>query len=299
MNFQDAAIILEVMKTQNISKAAANLYLSQSTISTRIKQVEEELGTELFLRGKGQRSLTLTEAGREFLPVAQHIRAAQEKIDQMKGHVQTALKIASNESTYYEVIQPFCIDFKRKHPEVQLSIQIKDTSYVYEMLESGTADIGFASYNAGHVGIEIQTLYEQHWCIISGRDLANENGVVDPKDLNPTEEIFYNVGDLEEIYRWRQNQLGSMFVGTIQTNSFIESIDFICEFGGWELATMTWAKKMLPLGNYRIYQIKERPDSRRICQLTPSSKLQREIELIFEEELHTWLKHNRQNMPHE
>lgn len=55
---------LAVAREQNILRAAESLYLSQPTLSTQIRQLEEELGKQLLIRGtKGSRKITLTEEG--------------------------------------------------------------------------------------------------------------------------------------------------------------------------------------------------------------------------------------------
>ena len=53
MQNKDIELFLELVKTRNISKAAENLFISQSVISTRLKSLEEELGYELFHRARG------------------------------------------------------------------------------------------------------------------------------------------------------------------------------------------------------------------------------------------------------
>ncbi|MBZ9685655.1 LysR family transcriptional regulator [Clostridium estertheticum] len=60
MNFISVEAFLSIVETKSLSKAAEKLYLSQSTISHRLKILEQELNTELVLRNRGQRVITLT-----------------------------------------------------------------------------------------------------------------------------------------------------------------------------------------------------------------------------------------------
>ena len=64
MDHKDITIFLELVRCRNISKTAENLYLSQSAVSSRLKALEEEMGCQLVLRSKGQRSVELTRQGR-------------------------------------------------------------------------------------------------------------------------------------------------------------------------------------------------------------------------------------------
>lgn len=62
---------LEVNKTRHFGKAATNLYLTQSAVSFRIRQLEIKLGTPVFTRKRGD--LRLTAAGERFVPYAESI----------------------------------------------------------------------------------------------------------------------------------------------------------------------------------------------------------------------------------
>ena len=63
MDHKDITIFLELVRCRNISKTAENLYLSQSAVSSRLKALEAEMGCQLVLRFKGQRSVELTRQG--------------------------------------------------------------------------------------------------------------------------------------------------------------------------------------------------------------------------------------------
>lgn len=285
MNFRDANIILEVIKTRNISKAAENLFLAQSTVSSRLHQIETELGCELFRRKKGQRFLELTTAGEEVLPICQQMQMAQERIELLKTNHYKELRLASNESFYYEVLQPFCVRFKKEHPAIHLSLTIKDSKDVYQLISGGFADIGFASYESQYSGLQISPVYTQQWCVISGKALPNRDGIVDVQVLDPLKEIFYSAGNLRGVYMWRQQHMKTGFAGSIQVNSFIESLEFLREFQCWELATKRWAQKMQSFGEYYIYELAEAPAERTMYQILQHDKSLRDFETVFLDEL--------------
>ena len=56
----DIETFLTLNKTGSLTKAAETLYVSQPTVSHRLKDLEEELGISLLMRGKGQRRIELT-----------------------------------------------------------------------------------------------------------------------------------------------------------------------------------------------------------------------------------------------
>ena len=70
LNFKSIDYFLTVVQEKSISKAAEELYISQSSLSLRLKTLEEALGTPLLLRGKGKREVVLTAAGQTFYELA-------------------------------------------------------------------------------------------------------------------------------------------------------------------------------------------------------------------------------------
>ena len=68
MTFQQLTYALEVARCTSINKAADQLYTHQSNVSNVIKQLEDELGVQIFLRSK--KGIVVTEEGREFLSYA-------------------------------------------------------------------------------------------------------------------------------------------------------------------------------------------------------------------------------------
>lgn len=80
MDQKDIMIFLELVRCRNISKTAENLYLSQSAVSSRLKALEEEMGCQLVLRSKGQRSVDLTRQGEEFISVAERWKLLWRKL---------------------------------------------------------------------------------------------------------------------------------------------------------------------------------------------------------------------------
>ena len=71
MNITAIRIFLEIVNTHSLSKAAENLYLSQSTVSHHLKAMEAELHSQLIVRHQGQRTIHLTPKGESFLPLAE------------------------------------------------------------------------------------------------------------------------------------------------------------------------------------------------------------------------------------
>ena len=68
MTDMEIETFLTVLRSGSMTAAAQALYITQPTLSARLQTLEDEVGTPLFVRGKGLRRLELTEAGTRFLP---------------------------------------------------------------------------------------------------------------------------------------------------------------------------------------------------------------------------------------
>ena len=77
MTYDHIETFLTVVSCGNISAAANELFVTQSTVSTRIQQLEEELGAQLVIRSRGHRNIELTSYGQAFVPIASQCAEAQ------------------------------------------------------------------------------------------------------------------------------------------------------------------------------------------------------------------------------
>ncbi|KAE9874298.1 LysR family transcriptional regulator, partial [Escherichia coli] len=83
MNFQQLRIIRETVRQNfNLTEASAALYTSQSGVSKHIKDLEDELGVQLFVR-KGKRLLGLTEPGQSLLSIVERMLVDAENIKRL------------------------------------------------------------------------------------------------------------------------------------------------------------------------------------------------------------------------
>ncbi|MDO5350069.1 MAG: LysR family transcriptional regulator [Lachnospiraceae bacterium] len=128
-------------KYRNFSVAADELYLSQSSLSKRIKSLETKLDVDLFVRHS--RSIELTEAGRAILPHARNISNEYDKmnaaISKFSGGCSMFRISAISFLSYYGMMNGIS-DFIKKNPEVNLNIKECNSREGMEMLDSDRVD---------------------------------------------------------------------------------------------------------------------------------------------------------------
>ena len=149
MNFQQLRIVREAVRRGfNLTDVANALYTSQPGVSKNIKDLEDELGVELFVR-RGKRLLGLTEPGKELIETVERIlRDAQNMrniADQFASREQGSLTLATTHTQARYALPEVIKQFKARYPQVHLALHQCSPREIVEMLVSGEADIGIAT----------------------------------------------------------------------------------------------------------------------------------------------------------
>ena len=125
----------------NFSVAAKHLYITQSTLSQQIKQLEFELGFELFLRNS--RHISLTEAGEEFLPFARKtIVDAEDGVQRLHDlqHVKTGTLKVGVTYSLSTVLTEGMISFMKAFPGIKLEVFYKTVDELLSLLKEHKVD---------------------------------------------------------------------------------------------------------------------------------------------------------------
>lgn len=154
MNFQQLKIIREAARCQcNLTDVAKNLFTSQSGISRHIRELEDELGVELFIR-HGKRMLGFTGPGKEMLIIAQRIldeSAKAKRLSQLFTAQEVGILTIATTHTQARYSLP-CIlqQFRARYPQIQVVLNQASPQEIREQVISGQADIGIASEALTH-----------------------------------------------------------------------------------------------------------------------------------------------------
>ena len=145
-NFHQLQVFHTVAKLGSFSKAAAELSISQPAVSIQVKELEKSMGGALLHRM--HRRLQLTDTGHAVFNHAQRIFAIAEEmqtaVQDIKGLKTGRLTIGSS-TTPGEYILPWVIgQFRRKFPEIEVSLSITNTQSVVETILNHELDMGMA-----------------------------------------------------------------------------------------------------------------------------------------------------------
>ncbi|MCX6131502.1 MAG: LysR substrate-binding domain-containing protein, partial [Proteobacteria bacterium] len=149
MNFQQLRIVRETVRRDfNLTDVAAALFTSQPGVSKHIKDLEDELGLEIFVR-RGKRLLGLTEAGKELIDVVERILLDAQNLkriaDQFSSRDEGHMLIATTHTQARYVLPEVIKRFKQSFPKVHLSLHQGSPREIASMVANGEADLAIAT----------------------------------------------------------------------------------------------------------------------------------------------------------
>jgi len=149
MNFQQLRSIREAARCGfNLTEVANVLFTSQPGVSRQIRELEEELGVEIFERN-GKRLIGLTEPGKGILHIVERLLLEAENLRQASqeyaGEQSGTLSIATTHTQARYVLPRVVQAFRAAFPQVRIALQQSAPEHIAEWVMSGKADVGIAT----------------------------------------------------------------------------------------------------------------------------------------------------------
>jgi LysR family cys regulon transcriptional activator len=179
MNFQQLRYVRETVRRQlNLTEAARALHTSQPGVSRQIRELEEELGVDLFER-HGRRFVRLTPAGRQLLPIIERVLEEAENLRragaEFAARDQGSLVVATTHTQARYMLPAVVAAYRARYPKVRLSLQQGSPTAIAQMVIRGEADMAIATESLDHYE-ELVTLPAYRWShavvVPSGHPLA-------------------------------------------------------------------------------------------------------------------------------
>src|SRR6267143_1986212 len=186
MDFDQLHTFLEIVRLKSFSKDAQTCYRTQPAISAQIRQLEQELKTELFERF-GSR-ISLTTAGKVFAGYAEQIldlrRRAQDEINELERNPRGELVIAANEATCIYVLPEVFAEYKSLFPAVQLLVDRSYGSRVVEAVMENIADFGLTQLPVEEKRLQVVNVHrDEIRLIVPGKHALAAKSAVTCQDL--------------------------------------------------------------------------------------------------------------------
>lgn len=174
MELYQLGYFIEIARQRSFTRAAGRLHMAQPALSQQMKNLETELGTSLFNRGR--KEVQLTAAGKAFLPRAESLiaqaaaaRAAVSDVASLRGGRLTIAAIPSMIACFLpEVVR----DFNKQHSQVELRLIEDSSEHVADCVESGLADIGFLQLPVSKSAFKTQPIITEPFVLLVGESHA-------------------------------------------------------------------------------------------------------------------------------
>lgn len=194
---------LALAEDLHFRKAAERLFISQPGLSRQIKQMEENLGIELFERHN--RKVKLSKAGAymqnelniHFKKLDDIIEHAKLLNDGLDGH----LNLGYLGSAMHDVIPNLMLEFKKNHPNVLFSLKEMDNNKQIQALLNQEIDLGFVRMERVPRGLKVQSVFEDTFSLVLPKDHPiNEGNFKNLSQLKDESFIFFDSSYSESYY---------------------------------------------------------------------------------------------------
>lgn len=201
---------LAVAREQNISAAAQSLFLSQPTLSRQLKELEEELGKQLFIRGS--RKITLTEEGlllrKRAEEIVELLDKTEKELSNSDEQVSGEIYIGAGETDGLRLIAKAAKELQEQYPQITYRIISGDAVDITERLDKGLIDfalllepVDISKYS--YLKFPVKDV----WGVLMRRDcpLAQRKSI-SPRDLQDMPLIVSRQAlDGSELTQWLKN----------------------------------------------------------------------------------------------
>jgi LysR family transcriptional regulator for metE and metH len=165
-------LVETVAKEGGLTKAANRLHVTQSALSHQLRDIEDKLGTPLFLRLN--KKMLLTQAGERLLSsapsVLDELKRAEEDIRQIALHREGILRISTECYTCYHWLPPVLKPFSREFPRIEVRIVAEATRRPIDALLDGRLDLAITSAIPRNQKLMFKPLFKDEMVVIVSPD---------------------------------------------------------------------------------------------------------------------------------
>lgn len=136
---------LAICRHKTGSAAAQSLFITQPSLSARLKVLEREVGVQLFYRQKGSREMTLTPAGREFYQLALQHEILVDKMHKLGASQPTTLRVSCFNSLGTYLLPSVYQLFLQTNPQINLQMQDMEIAVASQSILQGKTDLAFTT----------------------------------------------------------------------------------------------------------------------------------------------------------
>lgn len=274
---------LAVARTLNISRAARQLNLAQSTVSKQLKDLEREIGTSLIERSQGAKSIRLTPEGEEFLDIALRWNSLWTQAQNLKSdNRKLSLSIGTLDSLNYALFPPLYRALSEHQPKIRLSVTTSHSPDLYDLLERRQVDVAFTLIERTHPMIAVEKCFSEPMVVLRATALDRpETQPIHPRELDPDNELYLSAGIGYKI--WHDQWWDPLSTDSIRLDSAQLVFSFLCNEQQWAIVPRSVARMAKTRGNFSVYPLAGSPPERICYKIThkyPRASIAASLEIL-------------------
>lgn len=244
MNQADIETFLTLVKTRNITKTAESLYVSQPTVSHRLKLLEEELGVPLLIRKKGYKKVELTPKGEEFIPIAQRwLSLMKETLLLKNAGEEMYLSVASTDTLNSCIFKDL---YRSILHDSQLNLKLNISTHysyeIYELMEKHTVDVGFVYHRLHYKNIIAEPVLREKMYVVQEWNSAIRKNQINVEELDPQKEITFLWENNYHI--WHDQMISKGKISGLEVDIYSLFSEFLRDEGRWAIAPVTVVNRL-------------------------------------------------------
>ncbi|WP_425403121.1 LysR family transcriptional regulator [Hwanghaeella sp.] len=185
MNLQQLETFLTVIELGSFTKAAERLNSTQSTVSMRISELEQELGVQLLDRS--QRRIRPTSKGRDLLKYASEINRLKQAIHENVGDSEKltgTIRLGVTELIAVTWLPALITALNQHYPKIDLELEVGVSGNIYDKIGAGDFDILVLPRDRTMApGLVIEDLYESEFRFFANPSLGLDGRKIQPQEL--------------------------------------------------------------------------------------------------------------------
>lgn len=291
MDFNELETFLMIVQTRSITKTAENLFLSQPTVSHRLKSLEEKLNMQLVIRKKGHKSVEFTTKGEEFIPIAQRWMYLWKETQVLQqGSDRMLLSIGCIDTLSTTALTPLYQKILNDYPLLDLRIKTHQSYEIYGLLESHEIDLGIVYHHLYFKNVISVPILSEKMYLIQSAQTGLKKRIIHTNELNPENELFLSWETGYQI--WHDQWINCKYRPRVQVDSFMLICNLLSSGNMWMIAPASVVRALA--GRLPVYVSKiENQPPKRVCYLIKHKVLGAASEqavALFEKELRAYIK---------
>ncbi|MBP2631205.1 MAG: transcriptional regulator, LysR family [Firmicutes bacterium] len=274
---------LVVVRTQSLSKASEELHLAQTTVSQRLKVLEQEIGITLIERSKGIKQIRLTPSGEEFFKLAEQWSFIWREAKLLQAHGPKLSLVVGSVDTINTFVLPQVYRALIKHyPPIKMEIRTSHSIELYAEVEKRQIDVAFVLRELVHPNVHVTKSFSSPMVVLRvGTTAEQTSKTITPSELNHGHELFMPWG--QGFQSWHEHWWDPLSPSQIKLDSAHLLLSLLQHPEQWAIVPMWIANAALKRGGYHVYNLTDPPPNYTCYKLThkhPTSLLSQSLDIL-------------------